>query len=357
MLTRQANACLLTPEQLTPTDERLKVVSVFNPGAIEHDGQIILMARVAEAVVEQRPGQIALPRWQDGEIVIDWMADEELTPIDPRIVLVDATATRRLTFTSHLRVWRLSDPLALPDDQLDQYQRIDPATYYEAFGLEDPRIVPLDDAYYITCVAVSKHGACTALMRTTDFTSYERLGVIFPPENKDVVLFPERIGGRYAAIHRPNPHQHFNPPEMWIGWSDDLVHWGGHEPLPGIGGRGEWRMGRIGGGCPPAKTDRGWIEIYHGNSKKPGSPTHDVGVYSAAALLLDLANPGRILAQTDEPIMMPGAEFETSGFVPDIVFPTGIIERDGRYFVYYGAADAATAVVEWSKDELLAIFD
>ena len=170
----------------------------------------------------------------------------------------------------------------------------------EEFGVEDPRITRLDDRYYFTYVAVSRHGAATALASTEDFATFERHGIIFPPENKDVVLFPERIGGRYAALHRPNPATLFHPPEMWLAWSSNLRDWGGHEPLSFA--PAEWESGRVGGGVPPIRTEEGWLEIYHGN-RRPARPG-EVGEYTSAALLLDLDNPAKVLKRTREPILL-----------------------------------------------------
>ena len=177
--------------------------------------------------------------------------------------------------------------------------------------------------------------------------------MIFCPENKDVVLFPERIDGRYVALHRPNAATPFCRPEMWVARSSDLVHWGGHECLHG--GGAEWETGRVGAGTPPLWTDLGWLEIYHGNRQptKPG----EVGTYATGVLLLDLNNPAKVLGRSAGSIFEPTAEYERHGFVPDVVFPTGIFEAGDSFLVYYGAADCCTAVVEFSRDELISTLD
>ena len=158
----------------------------------------------------------------------------------------------------------------------------------EEFGVEDPRITAIDDRYFFTYVAVSRHGAATALASTTDFRRFDRHGVIFCPENKDVVLFPERIDGQYVALHRPNAATPFCRPEMWVARSPDLIHWGRHECLHG--GGAEWETGRVGAGTPPVRVDDGWLEIYHGN-RQPTRPG-EVGMYSTGVLLLDPEQPG-----------------------------------------------------------------
>ena len=348
MLRRIFNGCLLRPADLRASHETLEVAGVFNPGATQVGEQIVLMARVAETPHEQRPGFVGLPRWEPGASVeIDWVREEDLTLLDPRVVRLNKTGAIRLTFISHLRLYQSADGRSFEPAEI---ARFTPADEMETYGVEDPRITPLDGAYYITYVAVSKHGAATALARTEDFKTFERMGVIFPSENKDVLLFPERIGGEYVAFHRPNPAQHFSPPEMWLARSPDLIHWGRHEPFRG--GSSEWERGRVGGGCPPILLDDGWLEIYHGNVVSEEFP--GVGVYTAGAVLLERGNPHRILRQAREPIMMPEAAFEREGFVPNVVFPTGVVRQPSSLLVYYGAADANVGVVEWDIEELSA---
>ena len=119
-------------------------------------------------------------------------------------------------------------------------------------------------------------------------------------------------------------------------------------------GQAAWETGRIGGGIPPLRTPEGWLEIYHGNAKPPvGQAGSSVGAYVAGALLLDLENPGRILGQSREPVLVPEADFERDGFVADVVFPTGLVERGDTLQIFYGAADAYTGVCELSRGELM----
>ena len=211
------------------------------------------------------------------------------------------------------------------------------------------RITAIGNRFWITYVAVSRHGAATALASTTDFRTFERHGIIFCVENKDVVLFPEPIGGEYAALHRPNGATPFTRPEMWVARSPDLHSWGRHQPLSW--GAEVWETGRVGAGPPPIHAPEGWLLIYHGNRRpeRPGA----VGVYSAGAILLDQEDPAHILKRTSQPFFTPTTDFERNGFVPDVIFPTGIVEAGDSLLIYYGAADACTAVVEFSRAELL----
>jgi predicted GH43/DUF377 family glycosyl hydrolase len=224
----------------------------------------------------------------------------------------------------------------------------EPSNVYEEFGVEDPRITRIGETYYITYVAVSRHGVATALASTKDFKSFARHGILLPPENKDVVLFPEKIGGQYCALHRPNAATPFTKPEMWIATSPDLIHWGHHEQF--LGGTEDWDIGRVGAGPPPLRTSAGWLEIYHGNSRHEEDV--GIGIYSGGALLLDLENPKRILGRSGR-VFVPETKYEQEGFVPNVVFPTGIVEQGETVLVYYGAADTYTAVAEFSVQELL----
>jgi predicted GH43/DUF377 family glycosyl hydrolase len=223
----------------------------------------------------------------------------------------------RLTFTSHLRVVRcgegrsvreIADVTFCPQGEVEEY------------GVEDPRITSLNGRFYFTYVAVSRHGPATALASTTDFRTFARHGIIFCPENKDVVLFPEKIGSTFAALHRPVCGTPFTRPEMWVARSPDLIHWGEHKPFAISGG--EWQSGRVGGGPPPIRIPEGFLTIYHGN-QKPTKPA-EVGSYYGGAILLDAHDPSKILRRSPGPFFAPETGFEVNGFVPNVVFPTGL---------------------------------
>ena len=347
MIRRLFNACLLRPDDLEPSHEDLEVVGTFNPGAVAVSDEVVLLARVAERPRERRPGFTPLPRWDPhSQLIIDWVPDDELDLSDPREIRLKRDGAVRLAYISHLRVIRSPDGRTVCS--------VDGARFaseveYEEFGVEDPRITRIGDTFYFTYVAVSRHGAATALASTTDFQTFHRHGIIFCPENKDVVLFPEQIGGEYVALHRPNAATRFSAPEIWLARSSNLIHWGGHEPVRA--GSGAWEIGRTGAGAPPVRTREGWLAIYHGNDKRDDDP--GIGDYAAGALLLDLEDPQRLVRQSTGPILVPETEFEREGFVPNVLFPTGIVERDETFLIYYGAADAATGVVEISRTELL----
>src|SRR5262249_31801009 len=153
---------------------------------------------------------------------------------------INRTGLSRLNFTSHLRVVRSRDGRKI--DSIEQWA-FKPEEVHEEYGVEDPRITPIGDAYYFTYVAVSQHGVATALASTLDLRTFMRHGIIFAPENKDVVLFPRRINGDHWALHRPNGATPFTRPKMWVARSPDLVHWGRHEKF--LGGTELWDLGRV----------------------------------------------------------------------------------------------------------------
>jgi len=338
---------LIRPTDVLPSGDDFEVIGTFNPGAVKTADGVVLLIRVAERPREHRSGFTGLPRWEaNRRTVIDWVADDELEFIDPRVVRSKRDGRVRLTFTSHLRVVRSSDGVTVEKSHGSVFV---PELPLEEYGVEDPRITPLDGRFYITYVAVSRHGVSTALASTEDFRSFKRHGVIFAPENKDVVLFPEQIDGQYVAIHRPSGSAGFARPEMWLARSPDLLHWGDHQHLLGVGE--SWDNGRVGAGPPPLRIPQGWLVIYHASTKPPRAG--EVGVYSAGALLLAYEEPSRILGKSQAPLLIPQAEFEREGFVSNVVFPTGIVADGSSLLVYYGAADTSTAVVRLSLEGVL----
>ena len=347
MLTRRFQRLLLRPGDLTPTRPDFEVIGVFNPAAIWHDNEVVLLVRVAERPREVRPGHIGLPRWtpHDG-LCIDWLPNDDVTLTDPRVVRVNSSGLLRLTFWSYLQLIRCGGGRDVREVTAVVFS---PQHVWEEYGVEDPRLTRIGDRCYVTYVAVSRYGVSTALASTMDFQSFERHGIVFCPENKDVVLFPERVGGKFAAVHRPVGGQAFCRPAMWLARSDDLLHWGEHTPL--LRGQEDWESARVGSGPPPVLTDRGWLLIYHGSRQvqRPGV----VGEYNCGAVLLDRDHPSQIVARSRAPLLGPETDFERHGFVPGVVFASGLVPvGDDGFLIYYGAADTCMAVMEISKQEL-----
>jgi predicted GH43/DUF377 family glycosyl hydrolase len=192
---------------------------------------------------------------------------------------------------------------------------------------------------------VSPDSWATSLVSTRDFKDVQRHGLIFPPQNKDVCLFPERIHGRYCALHRPH-NSGFGRPSIWYAESPDLIHWGGHQCL--IRPRdNDWENERIGGGAPCLKTPAGWLQIYHAANRD--------NTYRLFTLLLDLEDPRRVLKRASRPLIEPETDYETEGFFGRVIFCNGTVQLDdGGVWIYYGAADQTTCLAETTLEELLA---
>jgi predicted GH43/DUF377 family glycosyl hydrolase len=224
-----------------------------------------------------------------------------------------------------------------------------PQSAYESFGIEDARITLLDGTYWINYTAVSEHGIATGLASTKDFKAFERHGIIFPPPNRDVTIFPQKIGGRYIALHRPMP-EGLGHPAIWIATSSDLLSWGDHR-IVATARPGSWDDVKIGGGAVPVKVHANrqdaWLAIYHGVTGSP--PT-----YSLGALLLDQYDPSKVIGRSREPILRPEAPYEREGFFGRVVFTCGALVDGDLVRIYYGAADDVTAVADLSLEEILA---
>ncbi|MBN2040385.1 MAG: glycoside hydrolase family 130 protein [Spirochaetes bacterium] len=214
---------------------------------------------------------------------------------------------------------------------------------YEEYGIEDLRICPVEGEYLLLYSAYSRHGVRIAFARTRDFQTVERVSLITQADMRNVVIFPEKIGGRYVRLDRP--HSELSPWSIWISYSPDLVHWGDSrvimKPLPY-----HWDEMKIGPGAPPFKTDQGWLHIYHGVFKTMAGAVYRLGV-----ALHDLDDPSRIIGVSDQWILQPEYPWEISGYVPNVVFTCGAVpEADGTVKIYWGGADtvmcAGTALID-----------
>ena len=329
------------------------MVGAFNPGVARHNGEVVLLLRVAEAPVDVPDGEVAAPTYdvRSGEVLVRrWRRDAAgIDASDPRMIVADGQSW--LTSISHLRLARSADGVHF---DIDAAPALSPRNEYEAFGIEDARITRIDDTYWINYTAVSPRGIATALASTRDFTKFERHGLIFPPNNRDVAIFPERMAGHWVALHRPMPSG-LGTTAIWLASSPDLIAWGDHrlvaEPRAGM-----WDDVKIGGGAVPFRVRAGgrdaWLAVYHGVT---GSPHR----YALGALLLDANDPSRVLGRSREPILEPYAPYEKSGFFAEVVFTCGLLPpnddaTDGTVRLYYGAADGVTAVADLSLAEILA---
>jgi predicted GH43/DUF377 family glycosyl hydrolase len=221
----------------------------------------------------------------------------------------------------------------------------------EVWGIEDPRItwLPERQEWAVAYTAYSRRGPLVSLAVTNDFRHFRRLGPAMPPEDKDAALFPRRIGGRWALVHRPTPLA--GPAHVWIAFSPDLRHWGDHTLLLPAREGAWWDAGKIGLGPPPLETPDGWLLLYHGvRSTASGS------LYRVGLVLLDLEDPCRVLHRTDEWVFGPSESYEQTGDVGGVVFPCGWIHdpTTDELRIYYGAADSAIALATATLSDLVA---
>ena len=239
----------------------------------------------------------------------------------------------------------------------------DPTLNYEKYGIEDPRLSEIDGQVYITYVVLPdrpKKGpmVSTALATTRDYSKFERLGIITNEgmDNKDVVLFPTRMGSKntinsekmtYFCLHRPSSWvgnvYGIDKPSIWIGEGTTLTSFETHTLL--MKPEQKWEELKIGAGCPPVRTKYGWLVIYHGVSADR--------TYSAGAALLDLEDPYKIICRSKEPILVPTTQYEKYGDVNNVVFPTGACIINGELFVYYGGADKVCCVATAKISDLV----
>ncbi|WP_218017989.1 glycoside hydrolase family 130 protein [Sphingomonas azotifigens] len=338
MLKRWPGNPIVTPGDVRPSREGWKVDGAFNAGVVQCGEETILLLRIAESVAGTDPSEVQVPVLEEHGgmwtcAVRGFRADDPAYDFsDPRMVRLRADPRRvYLTSLSHLRIARSRNGT---DFVVDDAPFLFPATREERFGCEDPRLTAIEGRIYINYTAVSDLGITTALAVTDDFTAVERLGILFAPDNRDVCLFPRRVGGRYWCLHRPAP-LHLGTPEIWIAQSPDLLHWGGHAHLAGRVGDG-WESAKIGGGAQMLETDRGWLQIYHGVDAEQR--------YSLGALLLDLDDPRIVRARLVTPLGTPEHEYERSGFFNNVLFSCGALIRDETLWVYYGAADQTMAL-------------
>ena len=289
---------------LSVDDWPYKANSVFNAAATEVDGKILLLARVEDF---RGMSHLTVATSDDG--INNWQI--ERTPsLKP-------------------------EPQKYPE---------------ELWGIEDPRITWLEELnkWVICYTAYSKVGPLVSLAMTSDFKSFNRMGPVMPPEDKDAALFPVKFKGLWAMLHRPVPKSALLGAHIWISFSPNLKHWGEHQEIIQAREGGWWDANKIGLCAPPMQTKEGWLILYHGvRTTASGS------IYRLGLALLDLENPAKVIRRTDEWIFGPKAHYEREGDVDDVVFPCGWIKKKDTVFIYYGAADSRICVATADFNELV----
>jgi len=333
---------VIKPSDIEPSQKDFTVIGVFNAGVARLRDEVILLVRVAEKPISRHP-ELVLAAIYDVDrqriVLKDFSTEDPNNDFSDSRLIITPEGTY-LTSISHLRIARSTDGINF---QVASAPALAPVNDYETFGVEDPRISLIDGVYYINYVAVSPLGVTTALASTLDFQSFERHGVIFCPDNKDVVIFPQRIKGSYYALHRPDSGL-FHKQDIWIADSLDLRCWGHHRCLMGTR-QGRWDQVKIGASAVPFKTPEGWVEVYHGVDQN--------NRYCLGAVLLDVAEPWKVLARSPEPIFEPESDYECEGFFGNVVFSCGLLCEGEKVKIYYGAADTTICYAELALRDVL----
>jgi len=289
--------------------------SVFNPGAARHAGSTVLVLRVQT-------------RGRETHLMVARSADGERFEVEPRVVALSGV------------------------------ERV-PGRVHHVY---DPRVTPLDGSCFVTVAMDADDRCLSGLARTDDFDRFEFLGVAGDADVRNVVLFPERVGGRYLRLARPNTVAPAggapSGDTIVLEESDDLLRWRAAGEV--MRGRFHYWDELIGAGPPPLKTREGWLLVYHGVATHLSS----AHVYQAGVALLDLADPSRVLARSRDNILEPREPYEHVGQVPNVVFPTGLVagepdadgfaRPDAKAFLYYGAADLSVCLATATVGDLVA---
>lgn len=232
----------------------------------------------------------------------------------------------------------------------------------------DPRLTVIDGRCYICFAVDTRHGLRGGMAVTSDFEDFEVLSLT-APDNRNLVLFPEKIGGEFVRLERPFPVYSRNGGEnfdIWLSRSPDCRYWGRTELVLGLE-RVPFGNSKIGPAAPPIRTPKGWLALFHATVLDPGRPlagwetaNSPAAVwckeYRAGVMLLDSDDPSRIIGLATEPVLTAETAYELDGFRGSVIFPGGLIaEEDGSVKIYYGAADTVECLAATSVDELLAM--
>jgi len=289
---------------LTPENWPYKVGSVFNPGAVKFNDEILLLVRVED---RQGYSHLTVAKSKDGKT--DWEINK-------------------------------SSSIAA---EIEEGESI--------YGLEDPRIVWMEERqeYIITCVSFFKGVTGTppgiSLITTKDFIEFRHLGQQLIPPNKDASLFPRTIKGQYVLVNRPVVD---GREDIWVSFSKDLEYWGKNRVLISTRPR-TWDCHKVGLGPPPIETSKGWLIIYHG-----ARMTASGAIYRVGLALLDL-DTLEVIRRSRDWVFGPQENYERVGDVDAIVFPCGAVidEKTNELLVYYGAADSSVALAIANLNDVL----
>ncbi len=333
MLTKPSGNPVLTADQV-PYNVGTHRSCVFNAGVVKDRGEYLMVFRNDFDFIEGTPSfrgtNIGLARSADG---LQWTVEPE--------------------------------PILTTEMIRDQWAHLFPARLLpgEIKRVYDPRISVFGEEV-IFCLAMdTMHGVVGAIARTSDFKHYECLAIT-TPDNRNMVLFPEKVAGKFLRLERPFPVYGRGRPEafeIWASKSADLRYWGdtrlvlGSEEVP-------YANSKIGPAAPPIRTERGWLCTIHAVEKveEDLSAWHTGWrkIYHGGLILLDLEDPTKVIGIAKKPLIVPELPYETEGFRGSVIFPCGmILEDDGEVKIYYGSADTCVALATAQLDDLLATIE
>lgn len=344
-------------------DEPTHVLGAFNPGLARlPNGNLLLMVRVAEALSDPVRGDCARAiRWTPQGYALDRHPLHRIDMDDPRQFALKECNPRLLGLTS--LSWLLPvevNAQAREIVKIHYDKAIEPSAGFLDYGVEDARISLVGGSWWMTVCGVSAERHCTAMYHSVNGLDYKLLGVVLDHQNKDMLLFEGKVGGKFMALTRPLGEVYFAYPEdsPWLGGpsinfaqSPDGLHW---KPLdqPGIRARkGTSSTQRIGGGSQPVLTPEGWMMIYHGVERKGA-----VGVYRSFWALLERDNPANIVRLEDETPLFEAdpaltADIAHRMYLPTpVVFTTGVADAGDHYIVAHGEADLACRISHVPKE-------
>ena len=338
---RYKNNPLLSPKDLKPSNENMIIECLLNPGVFEFNGKIGLLVRVAERTI-QKEGLVSVPIYNElgkVEILNFDLKDPKLDASDARVI--NYNGTDYLTTISHLRLLFSEDGITFSESA--EYPSIFGEGKYETYGIEDCRVSKIADTYYLTYTMVSSNGVGVGLRTTEDWKNFEKKGMILSPHNKDCAIFEEKINNKFYAFHRPSSPE-LGGNYIWIAASFDGEHWGKHQCIAKTR-KNKFDSKRLGAGASPIKTDKGWLMIYHGAT--------EANRYCLGAILLDIEDPSKVIARSEDPIMEPIAAYEQTGFFGNVVFTNGHIVNGDTVQLYYGASDEFVCMASISIKKIL----
>lgn len=334
---------ILVPADLEPSCAEMEITCLLNPGVFQYESKTWLALRVAERP-KQKKGFLSFPvltptgKTKVIEIALN---DPELNAKDPRVI--QYRGSDYLTTLSHLRLLCSEDGIHFKEHH--NFPPLFGEGQLETFGIEDCRVVKLDEKYFLTFTSVSESGVGVGLRTTQNWKDFDSHGMILPPHNKDCAIFEEKINGQFYALHRPSSVD-LGGNYIWLAQSPDGKHWGNHQCVLKTRPH-HWDSARVGAGAAPIRTEKGWLAIYHGANKDHR--------YCLGAFLMDLKNPTQVIGRTEEPIMVPSEKYEQEGFFGHVVFSNGHVVSPDRetVTVYYGASDEVVCGAQFSIKEIL----